>query len=151
MTLLYGIVAVAFVWWLSNKFVGANTAAMAKAAKIVGGVLALGAAALLGVRGRFDMAFMLAGVAAWLLGWSSFALPNFFRGSRKTPGSVSRVRSAMIEMELDHDTGAMDGSVLAGTLVGRRLASLDKAALSQLYERMRDNRPRRGPPPRGLS
>jgi hypothetical protein len=133
MTLLYGIVAVAAVWWLSNKFVGANTVAMAKAAKIVGGVLALGAAALLGVRGRFDMAFMLAGVAAWLLGWSSFALPNLFRGSRKTPGSVSRVRSAMIEMELDHDTGAMDGSVLAGTLVGRRLASLDRAALSQLY------------------
>ena len=32
MTLLYGVVAVALLWWLSNSFARANTAAVAKAA-----------------------------------------------------------------------------------------------------------------------
>ncbi|HKH95006.1 MAG TPA: DnaJ domain-containing protein, partial [Beijerinckiaceae bacterium] len=57
-------------------------------------------------------------------------------GSRtaKQPGAVSRVRSAMIEMELDHDTGDMDGSVLAGPKAGRTLASLSELELKLLYD-----------------
>jgi hypothetical protein len=134
MTLLYGVVAVALLWWLSNSFARANTAAVAKAVKIVGGIMALGAAALLGARGRFDMAFLLGGIGAWLLGWGGLPLPGIFRrGGPPKPGSVSRVRSAMIEMELDHDSGAMDGSVLAGAYAGRRFGTLDKDALLALY------------------
>ena len=53
-------------------------------------------------------------------------------GAARTPGGVSRVRSATIEMELDHDTGDLDGTVLAGPLAGRRLATLDEAALRGL-------------------
>ena len=45
MSLIYGIAALALLWWLSKKFATANTAAMAKALKVVGGILALGAAA----------------------------------------------------------------------------------------------------------
>ena len=37
----------------------------------------------------------------------------------------------MIEMELDHDTGDMDGTVLAGPFAGRELDELDEAALRQ--------------------
>src|SRR4030095_4434600 len=68
-----------------------------------------------------------------LFGWSAFRLPAFGRRTAKTPGAVSRVRSAMIEMELDHETGAMDGTVLAGSLAGRRLGELPEAALRHLY------------------
>ena len=101
----------AVVWWLSNNFVAANTAAMAKALKSSAASLALGAAALMPCAGRFDMAFLLGGFGAWLLGWSSLRLPTWLpRAPHAPPGSVSRVRSAMIEMELDHDTGAMDGA-----------------------------------------
>jgi DnaJ-domain-containing protein 1 len=35
-------------------------------------------------------------------------------------------------MALDHDTGEMEGSVLAGALAGRQLASLDEANLLSL-------------------
>jgi hypothetical protein len=134
MTLLYGIVAVAVLWWLSNKFATANTAAMAKAIKIVGGILALGAAALLGLRGRFDMAVLLGGAGVWLLGWSQFGLPWGARRAQPRTGSVSRVRSALIEMELDHDSGTMNGSVLAGRRAGARLSDLGQAGLLELYQ-----------------
>ncbi|HEV2559890.1 MAG TPA: DnaJ domain-containing protein [Microvirga sp.] len=137
MTLLYGIAAVALVWWLSKKFAHTNTAALAKAMKVAGGVLALGGAGVMGLRGRIDMALMLGTFGAWLLGWGAIQLPWIQGRGRRTPGSVSRVRSAMIEMELDHDTGAMNGSVLAGTLAGRRLDALDEAGLGRLYEECR--------------
>jgi DnaJ-domain-containing protein 1 len=133
MMLLYGIAAVAVMWWLSTKFAAANTAAVARALKIVGGILALGAAAVLGLRGRIDMTLLLVGVAAWLLGWNVLSLPGFPQRSQRTAGSTSRVRSAMIEMELDHDSGSMDGSVLAGGLIGRRLNELDERNLLLLY------------------
>jgi DnaJ domain len=137
MTLIYGIAAVALVWWLSQKFAHTNAAVLAKALKVVGGVLALGAAGVMALRGRIDMAFLLGGLGAWLLGWSVYQLP-WMQGSRpRTPGGVSRVRSAMIEMELHHDTGAMSGSVLAGSLAGRRLDDLDETALRLLYEECR--------------
>jgi hypothetical protein len=141
MTLLYGAAAVALIWWLSNKFTQTNAAAMAKAMKVVGGIVALGAAVLVALRGRIDMAILLGSAAAWLLGWSAIRLPAFARRSRPTPGSVSRVRTAMIEMELDHDTGNMDGSILAGTLTGRRLGSLDEALLRRLYQECRVSDP----------
>jgi hypothetical protein len=133
-TLFYGAAALALVWWLSKTFTGANPAVLAKAVKMVGGVAALGAAALLLFRGRFDMAFLVGGAAAWLLGWSGLPIPGFGSRTAKRPGAVSRVRSAMVEMELDHDTGDMGGSVLAGAYAGRSLASLSELELKLLYD-----------------
>ena len=46
-------------------------------------------------------------------------------------GQRSQVRSAGLEMALDHDTGAMDGTVLAGRYEGRKLSEL---SLTQLFE-----------------
>jgi hypothetical protein len=137
MTLIYGAVALAAVWWVSRFFASANPTVMAKRIKQIAGLVALLVAAVLLVRGRFDMALMLGGVAAWLFGWSGMTLPGFGSRTAKSPGAVSRVRSAMIEMELEHDTGEMDGTVLAGSFAGRRLQDLDEAALRQLYEECR--------------
>ena len=68
-------------------------------------------------------------------------MPGFGGRTQPSPGSVSRVRSPMIEMELDHDTGEMNGSVLAGARAGRALKDLDEEALRQLYEECRANDP----------
>jgi hypothetical protein len=136
MNLLFGAAAVFAVWWLSKQFAKANPATMARGLKTAGGVLAIGVAILLGLRGNLATGILLGMFGASLLGWGGFGfpgLPNFGRSRAPSPGSVSRVRSAMIEMELDHDTGAMDGSVLAGGLAGRRLGDLDESALNQLY------------------
>jgi hypothetical protein len=141
MTLLFGIAAVALVWWLSQRFAGANTAALARALKVVGGVLALGGAGVMALRGRIDMAFLLGGLGGWLLGWSALQLPWMRSRTKPTPGRRSRVRSALIEMELDHDTGAMDGSVLAGPFSGRRLDSLEAPDLQRLFAECRSADP----------
>ena len=37
-------------------------------------------------------------------------------------------------MELDHDTGEMDGSVLTGSMEGARLSSLSEAEILSLYQ-----------------
>jgi hypothetical protein len=133
MSLIYGIVVLALLWWLSQKFAAANTAALARALKVTGGILAIGGAVAMGARGRIDMAILLGGLGAWLFGWSALQWPFVGTRTRATPGAVSRVRSAMIEMELSHDTGALAGTVLAGTLAGRRLDDLDETALSALH------------------
>jgi hypothetical protein len=133
--LLYGAALLAGLWWISRLFAGANPTALARGLKVAGGVLALGGAATLGLRGRFDMAVLLGGLGAWLLGWNGLRLPGF--GARPAPreaGSVSRVRSATVEMELDHDTGAMRGTVLAGPLGGRDLDGLSPDELRTVLD-----------------
>lgn len=141
MTLLYGAAAVAALWWVSRAFTSANPSVLAKRLKQVGGVLALVSAVFLLLRGRFDMAAMLGGLGAWLLGWSGLSLPSFGSRTTPSPGSVSRVRSPMIEMELDHDTGEMNGTVLAGAFAGRALNDLDQNALRQLCAECRHSDP----------
>jgi hypothetical protein len=49
-------------------------------------------------------------------------------------GQKSTVRSTYFEMELDHDTGEIDGKVLAGHQQGARLSAMKKADLFMLYQ-----------------
>lgn len=134
MMLLLGILALALLWWLGRSNVGKDTKSLARSLKVVAGVAALGAAVLLGVKGRFDMALLLAGFAAWALGWSAMRLPGPWRRFEQPAGRFSRLRSAMIEMEIDHATGAVEGNVLVGALAGRTLGSLDPQSLRRLYD-----------------
>ncbi|WP_193557277.1 DnaJ domain-containing protein [Microvirga pakistanensis] len=130
--LLYGIAAVTVLWFFLSNFAHANPAALAKLLKVVSGVLAFGIAGLLAVRGRIDVALLIGSFGAWLLGWSRFTFPGLGTRPQRTSGSTSRVRSRLIEMTLDHDTGEMEGSVLAGAFAGQQLGSLDEACLRDL-------------------
>src|SRR5262249_40854180 len=98
--------------------------------KAAGGLGALAAAAILGVRGRIDMAVPLGIVGLSLLGWLPWSIPGFGARTQKSAGQGSRVRSAFGEMELDHDTRAMRGTILAGPHVGRGLDALDVTTLA---------------------
>jgi DnaJ-domain-containing protein 1 len=73
-----------------------------------------------------------------LLGWGPFASSSVFQRTQKTPGQASRVRSAHLEMELDHDSRAMQGTVLAGPYRGRALDTLDLNALLNLLREIDD-------------
>jgi DnaJ-domain-containing protein 1 len=132
MTLLYGIAAAAILGLFLHNFRHANTATLAKIIRVAGGILMLGAAALLGLRGRIDMALLLGSLGVWLLGWSGLRISSMGGRRSQTPRGPSRVSSAMLEMELDRDTGEMDGAVLDGAFAGRRLSSLDEASLYRL-------------------
>ncbi|AKI00857.1 DnaJ-like protein [Hoeflea sp. IMCC20628] len=68
----------------------------------------------------------------------AFAAAMFARArsaarATRQPGGQSYVRSAALEMELDLDTGEMNGLVLAGSYEGRELNALDEADLMQLH------------------
>ena len=55
---------------------------------------------------------------------------------RLAPGKRSTVRTAALEMELDHDTGGLEGLVLAGRHDGKMLGAMGLAELQHLYREL---------------
>jgi hypothetical protein len=137
MTLIAGLFAAALLWWFLKSFARANPTKLAVLLRRAGGAAAFLLALVLLLRGRIDMAMLAAGAGAWLLDWTGLSIPGFRRAGAARPGSVSRVRSAMVEMELDHDTGRMRGTVLAGGFTGRVLDDLGPEDLQHLGEECR--------------
>ncbi|MFG1344490.1 DnaJ domain-containing protein [Xanthobacter autotrophicus DSM 431] len=91
----------------------------------------LGAAAML-VTGRFAAAVPLAVLGIGLLGRLDPNGVGGYLGSlfRKTSApKVSRVRTAVLELELDHASGDMRGQILAGPHAGR---ALDQVSVEDL-------------------
>jgi hypothetical protein len=64
-----------------------------------------------------------------MLGWLPFGPAGFGARTSRSGGQVSRVRSAYVEMELEHDTGAMRGRILAGPHEGKTLDILSVPVL----------------------
>ncbi|MFS8038204.1 DnaJ domain-containing protein [Xanthobacter sp. AM11] len=84
------------------------------------------------VTGRFAAAVPLALVGITLLGrLDPGGVGGYLGGLFRKGGAprVSRVRTAVIEMELNHADGAMTGRVLAGPHAGTALEALDVPAL----------------------
>ena len=75
------------------------------------------------------MAIPLGLAGLGLLGWGPFASSGLFQRTQKTAGQASRVRAPFVEMELDHDSGAMRGRILAGRHEGAALDALDLTTL----------------------
>lgn len=103
----------------------------------VTGVIALAAAVFLTVRGAFPLAIPLGVFGLALLGrpvGSGFGFG--LGGARKSPGQTSKVRTEALEMELDHDTGRMDGRSLKGTFEGRPLSTLSDTEVIELFEEL---------------
>jgi hypothetical protein len=130
-TLLLGIVVFGLVLLAARAFADADPTKLAKQLRVAGGVAALGAAGYLTLTGRFYAALPLGFIAFSLFDW--WRMPAGF-GARTTrsPQQTSRVRSAFVEMELDHDTGAMRGRILAGKYEGVPLETLDRVTLTEL-------------------
>jgi hypothetical protein len=128
--IIFGIVVLTLVLWALNAFSRVNPHTAAVVLKTGGGLGALAIAGVLGLRGRLDVAIPLGLTGLGLLGWLPWSIPGFGERTRKSAGQVSRVRSAFVEMELDHDTGAMRGRILAGPHEGAMLETLDVATLT---------------------
>lgn len=136
--LLLGAVALIAVIFLLRGFVGVDPKALAKALRYVGaGALGL-LAVWLFVTDRFAPGMFIASAAwglftrghIWPGGWPRY---NFPGGSRSSPGQSTSVRTSWLEMELDHDSGDMRGTVLKGAHAGQRLEQLGKDAVVALY------------------
>src|SRR6202042_1212915 len=105
-TLIAGVVAVILLYSLLQMFRAANPAVLARAVKIIGGVLALAVAAFTGIRGELAVAVPLGIFGAGLLGWSPFGTSGFSNiggmfgglGAARSSGQKSRVRSQFFDM-----------------------------------------------------
>ncbi len=131
-------------YYALKLFANASPALLSRLVKQAGGVACVGAGLFILMRGNMEVGLGLGGLGLWLLGWSvPFGWGKFFT-SVGTPGGstgASRVRSAMIEMELDHATGVMLGHVLAGAYEGRQLDELPRPQCEDLYETCRRDDP----------
>ncbi|HEY4943300.1 MAG TPA: DnaJ domain-containing protein [Rhizomicrobium sp.] len=136
---LVGAVALIFIVFMLRAFVGANPSALAKALRYAGAI-GLGTLAI----GLFYMerpavgAFvasaawgLFTGGHAWPGGWPHYKL--WGRKSAPAPGQTSSVRTPWLEMELDHESGEMRGTILQGERTGQRLDQLDRDALIAFY------------------
>jgi len=129
-TLILGILALVVILWLLNSFTRSNPQVVATVLKTGGGIAALAGAAFFGARGHLEAAIPLGVTGLGLLGWLPWGAAGFGARTRKSKGQVSRVRTAFVEMELDHDTGAMHGRILVGRHEGASLDSLDVRTLA---------------------
>ena len=120
---------------IGRFFLAANPSTLALAIRKASGVAALAGAGFLLLRGALPLAIPLAVFGLALVGVKGIGIGSPFGSARKSPGQASRVRTDRIEMELDHDSGHMDGKVLTGRFSGRALASLtDREAFELLDE-----------------
>jgi hypothetical protein len=139
-TLIAGAVAVILLYLLLQMFRAANPAVLARAIKIVGGVVSLATAAFVGLRGELAVAIPLGIFGAGLLGWAPFGAGSFgkfaglFSGfnTQRSAGQTSQVRSQYVEMTLDHDTGQLAGRIVAGPHAGHSLEQFDLPQLAAM-------------------
>jgi hypothetical protein len=124
----YLVAALLAVAALAAAFVRASPARLAESIRLAGPIV-------LGVVGVAAVAFGRASVGGMLisgaLAW--YGLSRRQKALKRTPGKRSNVRTAALEMELDHDSGALEGMVLAGTFEGRMLSALSVSELLTLY------------------
>ena len=119
--------------WLIKQFAGATPAqAKGLSKKTAGGVL-IAVSGLLAMTGRMQVAAPIFALGLGLFGLSS-QFPNGFSWGKKSANQKSRVATAILAMELDHDSGVMTGEVLSGPLRGQRLEELDLGTLQSLYQ-----------------
>ena len=112
------------IFWLMNMPAKQRVAVLSTAGPVfvimVGGILTLLR------RGAIGTPLIIIGVSWWRRNRSK-------RPIISAEGQKSTVRSAHLEMELDHDSGEMDGTILTGRLQGVHLSSLNEEEILSLY------------------
>lgn len=129
---IVGLVVVVGGWWLIKAFANAQPAKVRGLIRKVGGGAIIAFSGLLALKGQINLAMPLFLLGLGLMG-QQMVFPNGMPWARKTPGQVSRVATSLLAMELEHDSGRMDGDVLTGPFKGRRLSSLSLAEAQRLH------------------
>jgi hypothetical protein len=143
MPLIAGFLLLFLLIWGLSGFTRVPPVLLAKLVRRFGGTAAIAFGLFLILRGAVEAGMAVLGLGLWFLGFFNLKGPIGFRsvGRRRRSSGLSRVRSAMIEMELDHATSALNGSVLAGPLEGRALNSLTRTQCEALWKLCRSDDP----------
>jgi DnaJ domain len=129
---LLGMVLLFITLWGLNRYTQANPAALSRRLTKSWGYTSLIVGAILTLRGGAALGIPLATFGAWLLGWG----PGSSMGSpTPTLGQSTSVTTDYLEMQIDHDSGAMSGRVIKGLFAGRTLESLrpESARILEAY------------------
>ncbi len=120
-------------WYGLKFFARASPVIVARTVRYAGGAAAGLVGLLLLFRGRVDLGMAGIGVGLWLAGFAK--LPSFgpFQWAARRATGRSRVRSAMLDMELDQASGTLDGSVTSGPHAGRPLETFTRPECEDLY------------------
>lgn len=102
--------------------------------RIAGIALGLFSAFLM-VRGSWVLALSVRAMA-----WVMLRRQPASAGAERAEGRGSTVRTAALEMTLDHDTGIIIGRVLAGSFEGRDLDGLNESDLASLWQEIATDR-----------
>ncbi|MGI9351484.1 MAG: DnaJ domain-containing protein [Rhizobiaceae bacterium] len=133
--LITSLAMIAVVFLFAFTFVSASPAAIARSVRTIGplliflvglGLIAIG-------RGGIGVPIMMMGGIWWA--------KNRKVGKIPSPGGnqTSTVRSAWLEMQLDHETGDLDGMVLTGSKEGEILSEMSEEVLLDLYETLSED------------
>ncbi|MBL8564468.1 MAG: DnaJ domain-containing protein [Hyphomicrobiaceae bacterium] len=128
---ILGLLALAVVLVLVNRFTTASPARLARNIKRGVGAAMIAVAVLLAVRGVAALSMPAAMLGLWLLG-DGFGLAS--RRTTRSSGQTSRVVTDHLEMELEHDTGRISGTVTRGLFSGRAIESLAAEELALLWQ-----------------
>ncbi len=150
LVLILAIAIFAFIWW----FLRTPPEQVAKYLRLgaIGAAIAL--FILLAITGRLHWIFAIVGAAvAFVLRLVRLmpALPlpllhrlfsGWFSGRANrnpSPGQTTSVETRYLRMQLNHDTGEMDGEIVEGRYAGKRLSDLDLSDLLLLLDECRDD------------
>jgi hypothetical protein len=139
---LIAIVAVIVGWWGLDRLKTASAATLARGLKTGLGMLAVGLGVLFTLRGNLGHGISLGMLGLWLLSGAGLPWGTLPGQRRPSSGQTSRITTDHLEMELDHDTGAMRGRVLKGVFAGRPIERLAPAELALLWRDCRYADPR---------
>jgi hypothetical protein len=132
--LIGGLAILCGLLLLGYLFVNADPARLARVLKWAGIVVAVLAVLALLISGR--LAMLLAPIALLLPALRRLrSMVSGFQGPSTARSSTAETR--FIRMNLDHDTGTMEGTVLAGRFAGMRLQELRHAELLELLRECR--------------
>jgi DnaJ domain len=138
---LAGLAALLLLIFGGRLLVSANPQKLAVGMRVAGGIALLLVAVVLLVRAPpLAVPFALVGFAMLGLPLGSwFGSSSPFWSQRKSARQKSEVRTDTLEMELDHDSGHMEGRCLTGRFTGRTLSSLNAEELVLLLDELRDS------------
>ncbi len=119
-------------------FVSADAAVVARRLRKGAGIGLLGLAGVFMLTGRWILAFPAAAFGLSLLGRGGLMPFDFGAQTSRSGGQTSTVRSAWIEMTLDHDSGRMEGRVRRGPYAGTMLDDLDREQVLDLLAELDD-------------
>lgn len=126
-------------------FLRANPSAMARGVRmvlVVLGAIAVGGMLIFGLRFLPSLLPELFGLAGLVItGLIARALRNRPSGGFSSPGTARRteVRTSFLQAWIDHGTGDVGGTVLAGRFAGRTLDQLLDSELLDLHEECRSD------------